>query len=321
MRVAIRVNMSASFMFALALAACAPSFAADAPVPQNRYAASKVPAERFEVGSMLVERHGERGPALILIPGLAGGAWVWQDTLREFSGEHVLYVVTLAGFDGRPAIPGKVMDAARESLEQLIASRQLARPVLVGHSLGGTLALAVAAQHAQLVGGVVSIDGLPVFPGTEDIPAAQRAPMAETAKARLAAVSAGAFAARQQQYMRGIGVLDMAKADELAKLSANSDVAAVAQYLAEVLAQDLRSALPAITVPVLLISPYFDLDGAQSGTTAAMQADYYRALMAGTPRLEVVSVSPARHFAMFDQGARISGEIRRFLDSLQKGPP
>ena len=41
---------------------------------------------------MLVERHGQRGTPLILIPGLASGAWAWQDTVRQFSGEHVVYV-------------------------------------------------------------------------------------------------------------------------------------------------------------------------------------------------------------------------------------
>jgi pimeloyl-ACP methyl ester carboxylesterase len=307
--------MKAPLLFALALAACAPSFAADPPAQPNRFAATIVPAERFESGAVLVERHGQHGRPVILIPGLASGAWAWQDMVRELSGEHVLYVVTLPGFDGRPAVPNG-LEAARKGLLELIASRKLEKPVLVGHSLGGTLALAIAEQNPGLVGGVVSIEGLPVFPGTEDTPAQQRLPMAEGMRAGAAKVSAEAFAKQQQQYMRTQGVLDMPKADELARLSARSDPAAVAQYMADVLALDLRSGLPRIGAPVLVLAPYFDPDASQDDLTEPAKVAYYTSLMAGTPKVEVVAVSPARHFAMFDQPRKVADIIRRYLNSL-----
>ncbi len=306
--------MKAALLLALALGACAPSFA-EAP-SENRYAASIVPAERFEVGSLLVERHGRQGTPMILVPGLASGAWAWQDTVRQFSGEHVLYVVTLAGFDGRPPAPGKLLESTQQSLRQLIAARKLDRPVIVGHSLGATLALAMAAANPTLVGGVVAIDGLPVMPGTETIPAGQRQAMAASVKARMAGSTREAFALQQQQYMRGIGVTDMARADELAKLSAKSDPGAAVDAMADVLEQDLRASLPGIKVPVLLVVPYFEPDSSQFGMTREAKVAYYTALMAGTPTLQVVSIAPARHFVMFDQPQMLSDALRTFLKSM-----
>jgi pimeloyl-ACP methyl ester carboxylesterase len=308
--------MKASLLLALAIAAGAPAFAADAPAPANRYAATIAPSERFGIGAMLVERHGERGRPLVLVPGLASGAWAWQGLVREFSREHAIYVVTLPGFDGRPAVAGNALDAARKSLVDLIGTRRLDKPVLVGHSLGGILALAVAEEQPALVGGVVSIDGLPVFPGTEELPAAQRLQMAQGAKARVAGVTAAAFGEQQQRYMRGIGVLDMDKADELAKLSAKSDPAAVGQYVADTLAVDLRPGLGQISAPVLLLAPYFEADAAQRQISQQDTVEYYKMLMAGTPRLDVVSISPSRHFAMFDQPAQVADAIRAYLKSL-----
>jgi len=307
--------MKASVLFALVLAAGAPAFGAAPPEPPNRYAATIVPAERFEAGALLVERHGQHGRPLVLIPGLASGAWAWQDMVRELSGEHVVYVVTLPGFDGRPAVANG-LEASRQGLLELIASRKLERPVLVGHSLGGTLALELAEQEPGMVGGVVSIEGLPVFPGTEDMPAAQRLPMAQSMKAGMAMQGADAFARQQQQYMRTQGVLDMSKADELARLSARSDPAAVAQYMADALALDLRPGLPRITAPVLVLAPYFEADASQVNLTEAAKAAYYKSLLAGTPTAEVVAVAPARHFAMFDQPRKVADVIRRFLNSL-----
>lgn len=307
--------MKAPLLFALALAAGAPSFAAEPVDPPNRFAATIVPAERFESGALLVERHGQHGRAVILIPGLASGAWAWQDMVRELSGEHVVYVVTLPGFDGRAAVPNG-LEAARKGLIELITSRKLDKPVLVGHSMGGTLALAIAEQNPDLVGGVVSIEGLPVFPGTEDTPAPQRLAMAEGMKAGAAKVSAAAFAAQQQQYMRTQGVLDMPKAAELARLTARSDPAAVAQYMADVLALDLRPGLARITAPVLVVAPYFEPDASQDELTKQAKVEYYTSLMKGTPKLDVVAVAPARHFAMFDQPRQLADIVRRYLDSL-----
>lgn len=308
--------MNAALIFAFILCASAPALADDAPQAANRFAATIVPAERFEVGTLAVERHGQRGTPLILVPGLVSGAWAWQDTVRQFSGEHVVYVVTLAGFDGRPPAAGKMLDGAQQSLRQLIASRKLDRPVLVGHSLGAVVSLSLAAQDSSLMRGVVAIDGLPVFPGTEHAPADQRPAMAAGFKARMPVSDQQAFALQQQQYMRGAGVTDMARADELAKLSARSDPGAMLAAMGEVLEADLRPSLPGIKVPVLLVAPYFEPDSSQMGMTREAKTAYYTSLMAGTPKLQVVSIAPARHFVMFDQPQMLADALRAFLKSL-----
>jgi len=312
--------MKASLLFALILGAAAPALAQQAPEtrsqPISRFAATIAPAERFEVEGMLVERHGQGGRPLILIPGLGGGSWVWQETVREFAGGQAVYVVTLPGFDGRPAPIGDPIEGARRALLELIASRKLDKPVLVGHSLGGTLALALAETQPARIGGVVSIDGLPVFPGTEDLPLDQRPQVAEGMRERMAAVTGPAFAAQQKQYMRAVGVVDMNKGDELAKLSARSDPAAVAAYAAGIVALDLRPRLSAIAAPVLVMAPYFALDSAQAGVTAPQKVAYYRELMQGTPRLDVIAIDNARHFAMFDQPRAVSDALRAFLKNL-----
>lgn len=67
--------MKAALSLAFALAVCTAAFATEPAAeaaqpqsePENRFAASVAPAERFEAGSLLVERHGERRTPLILI--------------------------------------------------------------------------------------------------------------------------------------------------------------------------------------------------------------------------------------------------------------
>ncbi|MFP5394342.1 MAG: alpha/beta fold hydrolase [Gammaproteobacteria bacterium] len=307
--------MIARLMFKLGVAVCMALAAplSGAAEPPSRYAFELAPAERFDVGATLVERHGNGPRALVFIPGLASGAWAWQEGVRRFKDKYTVYVLTFPGFAGRPAVPGQTLDAARASIMKLIESRKLVRPVLIGHSLGGSLALLVAAQRPELVKGVVALDGLPVFPGTEDIPTGQRARMGDNMTRQMAALSPQAFALSQQQYMRSIGSTDIVRADELAKLSAQSDPAAVARYMAELFALDLRSELPKISAPVLVLSPYFSVDAQQQMMTEAAKTAYYKAIMEGTPQLTVQSIPDARHFAMFDAPDAVMSAIADFV--------
>jgi pimeloyl-ACP methyl ester carboxylesterase len=317
-------RVSPAFFFFAVLSA-APAFAADAPQAAaaqaaqapNRFTPSIAPAERFEIQGMLVERHGSGGRPLILIPGLATGGWVWQETVRAFSKDHAVYVVTLPGFDGRPAVAGDAFDTARDAVKELIVSRRLAKPMLVGHSLGATLAIALAEELPERIGGTVAIDGLPVMPRTEDLPAEQRGAMADGIRQRMAALTPVAFADQQVQYMRRIGTVDMGKADDLAKLTGRSAPAAVANYMAAVLARDLRSGLPKIQAPVLVLAPWYGPDSAAlGGISAGDKLAYYRELMTGTLKLDVVQIDNARHFAMIDQPAAVNDALRSFLKKL-----
>ncbi|WP_332875766.1 alpha/beta fold hydrolase [Massilia sp. S19_KUP03_FR1] len=306
--------MKTTLLFAALLALATPAFATQ-PVA-NRYAATIAPVERFDSGVLSVERHGNKGRPLILVPGLASGAWAWQSVLRDLAPDYTLYVVTLPGFDGRAFPPGAGLDAARAGLLELIKARKLDRPVLIGHSLGATLAFAVAEAAPQAVGGVVAIDGLPVFPGTEAMPPAERAAMAANMKARMAAVDPALFASQQQAYMRTIGVRDMAQADQLALLSARSDPAATGVYMAELLALDLRPGLGQITAPVLVLAPWFDQNPMYGRATPEAKAAWYQSLLAGAPHLQVLPVPDARHFVMFDQPQRVNTMLRAYLQGL-----
>lgn len=313
--------MKASLFAALSaalFAVAAPSFAQEAPAQPNRFLnALPTATERFEIKGMLVERHGSGPRALILVPGLSSGAWVWQQTVRDFAPTHAVYVVTLPGFDGRPAVEAEPFDNARDALAELIVSRKLVKPVIVGHSIGATLSYALAQQFPDRLGGVIGIDGLPVFPRTEDMTPEQRAAMADGVRKQMSSLAGPSFAASQQQYMRSIGMVDIGRADDAAKLSARSDPQAVGAYAGAVMGRDLRPGMNKVTVPVLLLAPYYAPDAPYLGNiTKDDKVTYYRALMGETPNLEVEAIDNARHFPMIDQPAATSDAIRRFLKRL-----
>jgi pimeloyl-ACP methyl ester carboxylesterase len=282
--------------------------------------ASSVLAQAPPAGTLKVERHGDHGRAVILIPGLQGGPWVWQQTIAQLQKNHVVYAVTLAGFDGMPAPAdgGNLFDRADASLLQLIEQQKIDKPVLVGHSLGGTLALRFAGEHADLIAGVVALDGLPIFPGMERVSAEQRQAMAAQMRGAMAAATPEQFRAQSLGYMQKIGVIDPQLAARYAPMNARSDIQASAQYMAEDLAFDGRAGLKNANVPILEISPYNapDFSTPPMAMSEAQKTAYYQSLLANAPKAKVLSISPSRHFVMLDQPVKFQQALDGFLKSL-----
>ncbi|MFZ6658362.1 alpha/beta fold hydrolase [Undibacterium sp. TJN19] len=273
----------------------------------------------FQVGSMYVEKYGHQGTPVILIPGLASGGWVWDNTVRQLEKNHVLYVVTLAGFDGKPAPVnnGPLMEKAYQSLLELIISQKLDQPVLVGHSLGATLSIWFAQQHSEKIRGVVAVDGLPVFPGTENTPAEQRPALAARFKTQMSGQTATSFAAQQLQYMRMIGVIDEQLAQNAALHTSKSDPAATADYASEIVNMDLRKDMAKIQVPLLEISPYYAPDFATRQISEEAKNAYYQSLLQGAPKLQVTGINNARHFLMLDQPQAFAKLLDNFLQAVK----
>lgn len=309
-------NVSLSFLLhASALAFANLTTAATIP---NEIGASVKAAEQFQVGSMFVERHGEHGSAIILIPGLGSGSWVWDDTIKQLKKDHMLYVVTLAGFSGQASIDGPKMDKAYASLLALINEHKLNKPILVGHSLGATLSIWFAQQHSDKIAGVFAVEGLPVFPGTENMALEQRPAMAQGIKAQMASMTPEAFAAQQLQYMRYIGVIDEKLAQKIAALSSKSNPVATADYMSEIMSMDIRKGMAAIKVPLTEISPYNAADYASRNITEEGKRSYYQSLLQGPAQLQVVSINGARHFAMLDQPELFANALQSYLKSVEK---
>jgi len=289
----------------LALSLLAPAFSAPA---------------KFAAGALQVEQVSAKGPALILIPGLASGPWVWTDTTERLRGRYSIYLLTLPGFDRRKPLPGTTLESLTSDLAALIETHKIVKPVLIGHSLGGTLSLAFASEHSALIAGVIAVDGLPVFPGTEAM-TGDRSALGQRMRAQFEGQTPEQFAMGQQAYMRQIGSVDESIAKKLAELSSRSDIGATADFAAQVMTADLRPRLANIKVPVVEISPFNAPDFAAMGVDEDRKTGYYRMLLAGIAKLDVVSIAAARHFVMFDQPEKFAAALDAALASMVESRP
>ena len=291
----------------------------------TNHAVTALVAITLSVGTMTVHKSGAGEPAVILIPGLASGAWVWDATVRDLASHHTVYAVTLAGFDGTPTAKGDLIGQADASLQQLIADEHLSRPVVVGHSLGGFLAIRFAEEHPGELGGVVAVDGDPIFPSEAQMTSSQRIASADGFAKALHSTSDAEFAAQQRAAVDAM-VTDPATAALVAARSAKSDRDSVIEYTDELLRADLRPDLDKIDAPLLEIVPVpkpsdlpAQFPASMRSMTAAQLADAYaqfdRALFPGAKTLTISTLSDARHFAMLDQPDGFARILDGFIDA------
>ncbi|MGW4243909.1 alpha/beta fold hydrolase [Nocardia sp. NPDC004722] len=230
-------------------------------------------APMYWVDGMRVEQAGSGGAPVILLPGSMSGPWEWATTITELRRHHrTVYAVAFPGFDGAPA-PSDSHDLIgryTDEVVQLISTRHLAKPIVLGHSIGGTIALRIAAEHPDLISGVVAVEGLPVFPGYENESVQQRTDEADAMVALMrAGMTPDAKLTYARNYMRYMGVIDPTAAETYAPMLARSDFTTAAEYYSEDVITDSRVEMAGATVPIWEICPYYQpRDGKIVGTAA-----------------------------------------------------
>ncbi len=102
---------------------------------------------------------------MILLPGLYCSGDVWAETVAHFRDRYTCYEITLPGFGGQPAIaPDSVLKTVERDLAAYIRENRLRKPVIVGHSLGGWLALSLGVDYPGLVGDMIIVSSAPFLP-------------------------------------------------------------------------------------------------------------------------------------------------------------
>src|SRR5437763_1056113 len=114
---------------------------------------------------MRVLEAGEEGsPALVLVHGFLTSHREFDDVTWRFADKFHVIAPDLPGF-GESGMPNPAryqygIESAAESIADLIAAFGVGRAMVLGHGMGGAIALTLAAQHAELVPRLVVVDSL-----------------------------------------------------------------------------------------------------------------------------------------------------------------
>ncbi|MDI6624046.1 MAG: alpha/beta hydrolase [Brevundimonas sp.] len=266
----------------------------------------------FHSTRIVVETRGD-GPDLILIPGLASTSAVWSRTAARLSERRRLHLVSVRGFGELSAganADGAIMSAVAAEVRRYIAEARLTRPAIIGHSMGGQVALRVAADEPGRVGRVMTVDASPFFPALIS-PGATVGDVEPIAQVAYQAVQfLGDEGLRQRGRALGLELGGAADAVFGSMGWQGGDRRVLAQALYEVMTVDLRHRLPDVTAPVTVVYGW----SRDEASPRARADSLFRGAYASLPRPAVFErIEGAEHMVMIDQPSRFLAAVERFL--------
>jgi len=102
------------------------------------------------------------GDPIVLLSGFAThGDEAWAATVSELSKTHQCHVVNYAGFAGQEPIEFPWLPKVVSGIENYIKANNLNNTVIIGHSMGGTIGIQLAANADLTITQLIIVDALP----------------------------------------------------------------------------------------------------------------------------------------------------------------
>jgi pimeloyl-ACP methyl ester carboxylesterase len=298
-------------IFALALVIAGVLLLLDRPI--SAQTATK-PAPAPALTRITIVDEGTAGkPDVVLIPGLGSSRAVWDAEAKLLAPNYRLHLVQLNGFAGSPAggnTSGPILPGVVEDLHAYIAAQGM-HPALVGHSMGGLLALMLADKYPADVRKMVIVDTLPFYAllFAPTVTVEMMKPQAEIIRQQVIATPADQYAAMQQIVVpQLVGNKDAQKLVE--QYDIDSDRTVFANSMAEDLTTDLRGDVATIKTPALVM---FAVDASAKQPDPAQYEALVRSTYKPMPNVTLLKIDNSKHFIMYDQPEKMDAAMEGFL--------
>lgn len=242
--------------------------------------------------SFKVEVTGKGAPVLLL-PGFTCTGEVWAETVARLSKTNECHAFTFAGFGNVPAIDTPWLSTIKDDIIKYVKTKKLNKPVLLGHSLGGTLSLWLASEETDMFKKVIAVDALPataalMIPGYDGKKVEYNNPQSKS----MLQMTDSAFAAMNKQSASYMS-LNKDKHQTIINWMNICDRKTYVYGYIDMLNVDLRESIANIKVPVTVLAATYPSKPMIEKT----YADQYKNL----PATKVLYADNAAHFVMYDQ--------------------
>lgn len=234
-----------------------------------------------------------KGSPILLFPGFGCTGEVWNETVAVLSKTNECHIFTFAGFGNVPPIATPWFAKIKDGVINYVKDNKLKKPILLGHSLGGTLSLWLAASEKEMFKKAIVVDALPcsaalMIPGYtgETIPY-------ETPRSKMIldmdSVSFSNMNAQAVSYM----CLNKEKQPTVLRWMNAVDRKTYVYGYVDMLNLDLRKEIAGIKIPVIILA------ATHPDITAVQKT--YQAQYENLPTVKIHYADHAAHFVMFDQ--------------------
>ncbi len=253
------------------------------------------------------------GKPVLMIPGLNSAASVWTETCATLQPQVQCHIVQLPGFAGaKPVQKEQWLTSMRDELLAYVDANKLDKPVVMGHSLGGALALMMGSEAPQRFERLVVVDSL-AFIGAVQNPAATEAsvkPMLQGMRQQMLAATEEQTAVQVRRMAPGM-TLSPQGVERVVAWGLTSDRATSAQAMTELWGTDLRPALSKIQVPTLVLGSWAAYK--PMGATLESTRQIFTTQYANLKGVDIRMSEAGYHFLMWDDAAWLTGEVKRFI--------
>ncbi|HEX8512518.1 MAG TPA: alpha/beta hydrolase [Allosphingosinicella sp.] len=262
--------------------------------------AAPAAAAPFKPTRISVQVRGS-GPVVVLIPGLSSSRGVWNGTVAAVPG-YRYHLVQVAGFARTAAggnSAGRVASPVAEEIARYIAANRLGRPAIVGHSMGGSIAMMIGARYPRVAGRVMVVDMLPSPVRPFGVPPTAMKPLAQLIGGEMA----GADRLRRdlKSLVGRLGNSDW--------LESRNDAGVVGRSVSELLSTDLTPELTRIRAPLTVVYACPARLNYACGTVSKA----YTAAYSTRPGTRLVRIDRSGHTIMWDQPVAFQAALRSFL--------
>jgi pimeloyl-ACP methyl ester carboxylesterase len=202
---------------------------------------------------------GAGEPAIMLVHGFGASKEIWWSTIVELAALGRVLALDLPGHGGSPLLQAARMPQIARRIADFCDARDLSRIVLVGHSMGGNVAVELVLARPALVERLVLVDPaahsteMPIYSSSARVNALQR--WAALRAGMVLAQKVGVVGRFVPHRHRGGFVLPALRR---ASFLARHDIDALHRQLDSLFANPIGARLGELHLPTLVISGEFD---------------------------------------------------------------
>ncbi|MCF6300919.1 MAG: alpha/beta hydrolase, partial [Proteobacteria bacterium] len=102
-----------------------------------------------------------RGKPIFYLPGFTVSGSIWKETVENLTLKRKSYLISYAGFNGNQPIEMPWYDNIKSTIIKYIKDNNLNDIIIIGHSMGGNLAVDIASELPNRVSQMVIVEALP----------------------------------------------------------------------------------------------------------------------------------------------------------------
>jgi len=243
------------------------------------------------------------GPPLLVLHGLFGSSSNWRSIARQLAATHTVISVDLRNHGASPWADAMGYVEMANDVLQLIDRLGLKAPAVMGHSMGGKTAMALALRHPQRVGRLLVVDIAPVVYADQQTPFADAMRGADV----IAAVSRAEVHGRLQQAVSDPGVVPFLM-QNLVMHNAHFDWRINLMGISAAMPQ--LCGFPSELLGAVYAGPATVIAGRESDYVVQLDGAAFRPMF---PRVDVQVIEGAGHWVHADQSSAFLACVRQAL--------